>query len=98
MKEDEFKIDIDQVLKNKLGAKSGDDVVIFSDTKKTLYLAFKLYILPLIMFFSVLFLNEACHFSPYILAFLITAIVVIWILILKKSKVPESEIVEVISR
>jgi positive regulator of sigma E activity len=81
--------------KNEIGAKVGDDVVIFSDTKKTLYLAFKLYILPLIMLFTVLFLNEAYAFSPYILTFLILLVVAVWIFVLKTSKVMLHQIVEV---
>lgn len=84
--------------KNKIGAKIGDDVIIFSDTKATLFLAFKLYILPLIMLFAVLFLNEAFAFSPYVLTFLILLIVALWIFVLKTSKATRQEIVEVISK
>ena len=90
---DEKKITVE--VKNNIGAKTGDDVVIFSDTKKTLFLAFKLYILPLILLFAVLFLNKAFAFSPYILIFLILTIVVIWAFVLKNSKAPTCEIVEV---
>jgi positive regulator of sigma E activity len=84
--------------KNEVGACVGDDVIIFSDTKKTLYLAFKLYILPLIMLFAVLFLNEAFAFSPYILTFLILFIVALWIFVLKISKATYHQIVEVVSK
>ena len=93
---DEKKIIVE--VKNEIGAKCGDDVVIFSDTKKTLYLAFKLYILPLILLLTVLILNEKYHFSPYILAFLIPVICVFWFFILKKSKAPACEIAEVIRK
>lgn len=82
---------------NKIGAKKGDDVIIYSDTKKTLYLAFKLYILPVFMLFALLFTYEAVKFSPYVLTVLIIAIILLWIFILKKSKTPLNVIVEVIS-
>ena len=93
---DEKKITV--YAKNTIGAKENDDVVIFSDTKMTLLLAFKLYILPVIMLFAILFTNEAFAFPPYILAILIVLVIALWVFILKKSKTPVHHIVEVIHK
>ena len=83
---------------NNKDAKCGDDVVIFSDTKKTLYLAFKLYVLPIIILICALFLYEAFAFSIYVLSAALAVLAVLWFVLLKKSKTPSRTVLEVISK
>lgn len=81
---------------NNVCAKEGDDVVIYSDTKKTLFLAFKLYILPIFIFIAALALYEAKAMSTLILTAFILIIILMWIFIIKKSKTPKKIILEVL--
>lgn len=81
---------------NEKGARVGDDVVIFSDTKKTLYNAFKLYILPIILLFAALFLHEAKVFNLGVLLVVILVLIILWLFILKKAKAPLVTVLEVV--
>ena len=83
---------------NKANAQCGDEVLVYSDTKKTLFLAFKLYLLPILLLLLPLCLYETKKISLTIALIFALVIVLLWVLIIKKSSSPKRTIVEVINK
>lgn len=83
--------------KNGIGAKEGDNVEVFADTGKIIFIAFMLYVLPVILLFSAVVLSQALE-SKRLFPIFAAAAALVWffaIKILGKNKVTHT-ITEVI--
>lgn len=86
---------------NRVNAEVGDRVILESDSKKVLFSAFILYILPILIFFAVFMPLYSCGFSTPSVVIIEAAAMIFYIIITKLSGIGSKitvSAVKVISR
>lgn len=85
--------------KNKIGAKIGDMVIVFADTKKVVLSILCLYVLPVILIMASVFLGSFLFKSDLATIFLCAVSLILWVAVIKiiNKKEIEHTVIKVVN-